>query len=53
MRRRTALAAQEAERLRVAQELHDEVGQTLTAAVIQAERSSESGPALASQSFGG
>jgi two-component system sensor histidine kinase UhpB len=32
---RRALAAQEAERLRVAQELHDEVGQTLTAALLQ------------------
>jgi two-component system sensor histidine kinase UhpB len=46
---RTALAAQEAERLRVAQELHDEIGQTLTAVMIQAERASESDPALASQ----
>lgn len=39
---RTALAAQEAERLRVARELHDEVGQTLTAAMIRAEHSLES-----------
>jgi two-component system sensor histidine kinase UhpB len=46
---RTALAAQEAERLRVAQELHDEIGQTLTAVIIQAERASESDPALASR----
>jgi two-component system sensor histidine kinase UhpB len=35
---RRALAAQEAERLRVAQELHDEIGQTLTAVMIEAER---------------
>jgi two-component system sensor histidine kinase UhpB len=32
---RRALAAQESERLRVAQELHDEVGQNLTAALLQ------------------
>jgi two-component system sensor histidine kinase UhpB len=38
---RTALAAQEAERLRVARELHDEIGQTLTAVTIQAERAAE------------
>jgi two-component system sensor histidine kinase UhpB len=43
---RTALAAQEAERLRVAQELHDEIGQTLTAVTIQAERAADSDPAL-------
>ena len=38
---RTALEAQESERLRVAQELHDEVGQTLTAVTIQAERAAD------------
>jgi two-component system, NarL family, sensor histidine kinase UhpB len=38
---RTALAAQEAERLRVARELHDEIGQTLTAVVLEAERAAE------------
>src|SRR4051812_49706491 len=42
---RTALEAQEAERLRVAQELHDEIGQTLTAVTIQAERAAEGDPA--------
>jgi two-component system, NarL family, sensor histidine kinase UhpB len=41
---RTALEAQEAERLRVAQELHDEIGQTLTAVTIQAERAAEGDP---------
>ncbi|HEY3960693.1 MAG TPA: sensor histidine kinase [Solirubrobacteraceae bacterium] len=35
---RRALAAQEGERLRVARELHDELGQTLTAVALQAER---------------
>ena len=44
---RTALAAQEAERLRVARELHDEIGQTLTAVTIQAERAAGGDPALA------
>jgi two-component system, NarL family, sensor histidine kinase UhpB len=38
---RTALAAQESERLRVAQELHDEIGQSLTAVTIQAERAAD------------
>jgi two-component system, NarL family, sensor histidine kinase UhpB len=41
---RTALQAQEAERLRVAQELHDEIGQTLTAVTIQAERAADGDP---------
>jgi two-component system sensor histidine kinase UhpB len=35
---RRALAAQESERLRVAQELHDEVGQSLTAVLLQLAR---------------
>lgn len=35
---RRALAAQEAERSRIARELHDEVGQTLTAVALRAER---------------
>lgn len=35
---RRALAAQEGERLRIARELHDEVGQTLTAVALRAER---------------
>lgn len=35
---RRALDAQEAERLRVAQELHDEIGQSLTAALLQLGR---------------
>jgi two-component system, NarL family, sensor histidine kinase UhpB len=48
---RTALAAQEAERLRVARELHDEIGQTLTAVTIQAERAAAGDPALASQAL--
>jgi two-component system sensor histidine kinase UhpB len=35
---RRALAAQEGERTRIARELHDEVGQTLTAIALRAER---------------
>jgi two-component system sensor histidine kinase UhpB len=35
---RTALGAQEAERLRTAQELHDEIGQSLTAVALQIEQ---------------
>lgn len=48
---RTALAAQEGERLRVARELHDEIGQTLTAVTIQAERAADGDPALASDAL--
>jgi two-component system sensor histidine kinase UhpB len=42
-----ALAAQEAERLRIARELHDEVGQTLTAVALRAERAAGELPAAA------
>ncbi len=38
---RTALAAQERERTRIARELHDEVGQALTAVMLQLERTSQ------------
>ena len=48
---RRALAAQEAERLRVAQELHDEIGQTLTAVMIEAERAAAADPAQASRTL--
>jgi two-component system sensor histidine kinase UhpB len=48
---RTALAAQEAERLRVARELHDEIGQTLTAVTIQAERAADIHPGPAAQAL--
>jgi two-component system sensor histidine kinase UhpB len=41
---RLALAAQESERLRVAQDLHDEVGQSLTAVVLQLGRLGRSLP---------
>ena len=50
---RTALAAQEAERLRVARELHDEIGQTLTAVTIQAERAADGDPAQAPDALRG
>ena len=49
---RTALAAQEGERLRVARELHDEIGQTLTAVMIQAERAADENPAQAALALG-
>jgi two-component system sensor histidine kinase UhpB len=42
---RRSLAAQEGERGRVARELHDEVGQTLTAIVLQLERLRRRAPA--------
>jgi two-component system, NarL family, sensor histidine kinase UhpB len=42
---RMALAAQEAERLRVARELHDEIGQTLTAVALRAEHAAVQTPA--------
>lgn len=41
---RTALAAQESERLRVARELHDEVGQGLIAVALLAERAAGEAP---------
>jgi two-component system sensor histidine kinase UhpB len=41
---RRALSAQESERLRVAQELHDEVGQTLTAILLGLARVSRDAP---------
>lgn len=41
---RHALHAQEAERVRIARELHDEVGQTLTAVVLQLERAARELP---------
>ena len=39
-----ALAAQEAERLRVAQELHDEIGQSLTAVLLDLARAERNAP---------
>ena len=39
---RRALAAQEAERRRIARELHDEVGQALTAVILQLDRADRS-----------
>jgi two-component system, NarL family, sensor histidine kinase UhpB len=39
-----ALAAQEAERRRIARELHDEIGQTLTALVLRSETIARRGP---------
>jgi two-component system, NarL family, sensor histidine kinase UhpB len=49
---RTALAAPEAERVRVARELHDEIGQTLTAVMLQAERAADEDPAQAAAALG-
>ena len=42
---RRSLRAQESERLRVARELHDEVGQTLTAVLLHLDRLRRSSPA--------
>ncbi|WP_329390160.1 HAMP domain-containing sensor histidine kinase [Streptomyces sp. NBC_01351] len=39
-----ALSAQEAERRRIAQELHDEVGQTLTAVLLQLKHAADRAP---------
>jgi two-component system sensor histidine kinase UhpB len=39
-----ALSAQEAERSRIAQELHDEVGQTLTAVILELKRVADQAP---------
>ncbi|MDT0433961.1 MULTISPECIES: histidine kinase [Streptomyces] len=39
-----ALSAQEAERQRIAQELHDEVGQTLTAVLLELKRTADQAP---------
>jgi two-component system sensor histidine kinase UhpB len=41
---RRALAAQEGERLRIARELHDEVGQALTAVLLELEQAGRSDP---------
>lgn len=42
---RRVLAGQEAERRRIARELHDEIGQTLTAVILELKRIAERAPA--------
>jgi two-component system sensor histidine kinase UhpB len=49
---RRVLAAHESERLRIAQELHDEVGQTLTAVLLQLSRLEERLPENLSAELG-
>ena len=49
---RMALNAQEAEKVRVARELHDEIGQMLTAVMLRAERAAEGDPAQAAGELG-
>jgi two-component system sensor histidine kinase UhpB len=50
---RRALAAQEAERQRIARELHDEIGQLLTGLMLQSETVSRRAPAELSGDFEG
>jgi two-component system sensor histidine kinase UhpB len=49
---RRSLTAQEGERRRVAQELHDEIGQSLTALVLQLDRLCRAAPGTLSQEHG-
>jgi two-component system, NarL family, sensor histidine kinase UhpB len=49
---RRVLSAQESERLRVAQELHDEVGQTLTGVLLGLARLAREAPPALTQSLG-
>jgi len=48
---RQALAAQEGERARIARELHDEVGQSLTAVLLQLERAGRQVPPVAQEAL--
>jgi two-component system sensor histidine kinase UhpB len=49
---RRALAAQESERRRLARELHDEIGQTLTGVVLQLEALQRMAPAALQEAIG-